>query len=506
MSLLATGGNSESNINWPSPMDDVDLVDPTILPMTSNSKDFSENSSPPERKKEKKERKDKKEKKERKDKKEKKEKRLSEERSRSRMANDRILDELGEDIVIQPEALYFHEERKLKKEKEKRSSSDRHSGGRSGAERGSSRKVKDIEHVEDSCTSDNLHADENELAVTQRSMLRPSTSANQFYDVTSPSAVCRTRRHSPVIMTNLESSHELSHGRPMIVIPLVPGERKSNSFNGSRLIEVEKDDVDGLRLTDDEPESNTFFLDPQALRPDAWSEPLGTSFQVRSEKYLNNKEKVNSDPSVFRLLTVDLVQSAMPLMTGLCSHKDERIQRALHREKSTGKMQIPEFVFAVNLLLPSGNTFYHAVFYFGIDDISIIKDTRTPLGKVAKQFFFGDSDEFRNNTFKLIPRIAEGNFVVRKAVGSKPAILGRKIKQTYIRSPRFMELIVDIASDTVANKIVALSLGYAKTLTVDMAFLLEAKDQSMLPERVLGAVCMNHIDFKSQDGQRQISR
>lgn len=64
---------------------------------------------------------------------------------------------------------------------------------------------------------------------------------------------------------------------------------------------------------------------------------------------------------------------------------------------------------------------------------------------------------------QLIPRIVEGNFVVKKAVGSKPAILGKKLKQIYIRTERFCEVIVDIDSDSVARKITKLSLGYVSS-------------------------------------------
>jgi hypothetical protein len=65
-----------------------------------------------------------------------------------------------------------------------------------------------------------------------------------------------------------------------------------------------------------------------------------------------------------------------------------------------------------------------------------------------------------------------------------------------------MELIVDIGSDTVATRIVKLALGYAKSLTVDMMFVLEGATDDTLPERILGGVRVKEIDFKNRDGQR----
>ena len=212
-----------------------------------------------------------------------------------------------------------------------------------------------------------------------------------------------------------------------------------------------------------------------------------------------------SAESLFTLLTVDVIQTAdgKGIMGGMCGHPDERIQRALRRETDTGVPQLPEYVFGVNLAMP-GPPFYHIMIYFGCDEKDLLMDTDTPLGRLTKPFFFGDSDEFRDNTFKLIPRIVDGNFVVRKAVGSKPTILGRKLKQHYIRKPRYFELIVDIESDAIAKKVVALSVGYAKSLVVDMLFLLEADSEETLPERALGGVRIKNLDFKKRDGQRKV--
>jgi Protein ENHANCED DISEASE RESISTANCE 2, C-terminal len=266
----------------------------------------------------------------------------------------------------------------------------------------------------------------------------------------------------------------------------------------------------------------TMMSHPPSLRLDAWSETFAHNFMVRGGNYLLDNKKVTSESSLFQLLTVDLIYSDTPNFHGLCGHPNERIQLALQKEKDTGIKQVPSFVFAVNLCVPapasstgstttnSGKTSgkvkstscYHLVVYFGIDDLSIIRNHSNAIGRLCNEFFFGTSDKFRDMTFKLIPRITEGNFVVRKAVGSKPSILGKKLKQYYIRTDRYMELIVDIGSDSVATRIVKLALGYAKTLTVDMMFVLEGATSDTLPERILGGVRVKEIDFKNKDGQR----
>jgi len=239
------------------------------------------------------------------------------------------------------------------------------------------------------------------------------------------------------------------------------------------------------------------------LRPEAWAEVPATSFDVRGKNYLRDKKKAPSEPSLFTLLTVDLVQADRSVLDGLCKHPEERIQTALKREAETGIKELPNFIFAFNIAVP-GPPFYHMVAYFGIDDIAVLKNQETPCGRLMSKFFFGDSDKFRDNTFKLIPRIVEGHYIVRKAVGKKPSILGRKVKQYYVRdeNERFFELILDVGSEYVAEKLTALGIGYARSLTLDMMLLFEGADEDTLPERILGGVRLMNLDFKHGDARR----
>eukprot|EP00534_Pseudo-nitzschia_fraudulenta_P004408 CAMPEP_0201133612 /NCGR_PEP_ID=MMETSP0850-20130426/49337_1 /ASSEMBLY_ACC=CAM_ASM_000622 /TAXON_ID=183588 /ORGANISM="Pseudo-nitzschia fraudulenta, Strain WWA7" /LENGTH=457 /DNA_ID=CAMNT_0047404307 /DNA_START=14 /DNA_END=1387 /DNA_ORIENTATION=+ len=255
-------------------------------------------------------------------------------------------------------------------------------------------------------------------------------------------------------------------------------------------------------------EFQEFCYNPPALRPNAWSEPSAGEYMVRSKSYLENNVKERSQTSAFHLITVDLVNTETPIYTGMCAHPGERIQLALERERQTGVKELPEFVFAVNLCIPARSV-YHAVFYYGIDKQTMdeIKHHRsTAFGRIMNKFLFGDSDNYRDQTFKLIPRIVEGNYVVRKGVGSKPAILGKKINQRYVHDDRFFEIIVDIASDAVAKRITKLCLGYIKSIVVDMMFALEGYDEDTLPERIFGGATIKNLDFAKMDGKRTVRR
>jgi hypothetical protein len=238
---------------------------------------------------------------------------------------------------------------------------------------------------------------------------------------------------------------------------------------------------------------------PPSLINTKWAEPDANSFLVRGPSYLKSRKKVNAGASIGRLVAVDLVKVDKPIFTGMSTHPTERIQLALAKEraqKEAGKpSDMPPFIFVVNICLP-GPPYYHAVFYYAVDDMSTIDGSDgTGSSLLCKEFLFGESDHFRDKTFKLIPQIVEGNFMVRKAVGSTPAIMGTKLAQYYARSDRFMEVILDCGSSQVATGVIRLSLGYAKMLMIDMGFLLEGDREVFLPERIFGCVRMKFPEF-----------
>ena len=238
---------------------------------------------------------------------------------------------------------------------------------------------------------------------------------------------------------------------------------------------------------------------PSPLKISQWAEPDSDSFAVRGANYVKDKQKIRAGASVFKLLTVDLIEVDAPIMTGICSIPNERIQMALKQENEGRDSGLPPFVFAVNIVVP-GPPYYHLVMYFKVDEGQmdvLMGNVDTSFSKLAHKFFFEDDDNFRNHTFKLIPRIVEGNFIVRKAVGSTPAIMGTKLKQYYSRCPnnRYFELILDVTSSKIAAHVVSLAKGYAKNLIVDLAFVLEGKTIDMLPEKVLGCCRLMHVKF-----------
>ena len=238
---------------------------------------------------------------------------------------------------------------------------------------------------------------------------------------------------------------------------------------------------------------------PPPLPRHKWSEPDSNSFRVRGKYYKKDKIKINAGPSIGRLIAVDVLRVDEPINSGLSVLPTERIQIALEREKrllAKGlPSDVPPFIFLVNFVLP-GPPFYHGAYYFAIDDMSSIDGTDgSPSSKLCQKFFFGDDDNFRDDTFKMIPTIVDGNFVAKKAVGSRPVIMGHYLGQRYVKNARFFEIIHDCDSGSIVRGVTRLTLGYSKTLVVDTGFVLEGNSEEYLPERILGCARTRHPEF-----------
>ena len=105
-----------------------------------------------------------------------------------------------------------------------------------------------------------------------------------------------------------------------------------------------------------------------------------------------------------------------------------------------------DFVFVMNIMIP-GPPFFVIASYFVLNSSArhILfnspaagGDTSEPGasgGGIADMYhrFFNspipEDDSFRHTRFKLIPCIVDGNWVVKRGVGSTPALLGTKLRQ-----------------------------------------------------------------------------
>jgi len=213
-------------------------------------------------------------------------------------------------------------------------------------------------------------------------------------------------------------------------------------------------------------------------------EPDGTSFTLRGQKYLNDRKKVPSADSVCQLRCVDIFDSNEKTID-ICSRPDNRV----HRSKVRGE---DKWYFVMNIMVPMKKMTFSYVVYWEGDKSKIDEDT--PFGRVAKPFFHGEDDDYRNARFKLIPRVKQGPYLVRVAVGEKPALLGNKLKQYYSRGENYFEIDIDVSSSVIANNTVGMCMSSSKSIRVDLGITIQGDDEEELPEVMLAAVTGANLD------------
>jgi hypothetical protein len=128
--------------------------------------------------------------------------------------------------------------------------------------------------------------------------------------------------------------------------------------------------------------------------------------------------------------------------------------------------------------------------------------------QLMQAFFFGNSDEYRNDRFKMVPCIRDGPFLVRKAVPSnKPALIGRRLPIRYFRTESYMEMDIDIGGGTsTAKNLTQMSVGFSSSVKFDCAFVIEGRTPRELPEEVLGVGSLMSVNLASSALALDLSR
>ena len=244
---------------------------------------------------------------------------------------------------------------------------------------------------------------------------------------------------------------------------------------------VDDDDDDD---DDDESGSSTELPSPLPLWPNnggisCWSEPRYDVFKIRGKTYLQDKVKVKASQSMFQCLGVDLWLSDKPM---------KNIAR--HPSVLGGKLQEHNDTLVINFLLPFGNF----VGYFAIPSTHTLPKH---VARVWTQFRNG-SKEYRDARLKLLPVVIDGPWIVRKAVGpgSAPAVLGKVIPLLYYTDEKIFEVDVNITSSRIAKAILNVVKGHTNALTIAFAFIIEAINESELPECVLCSFQIHEINVE----------
>ncbi|KAG6788559.1 hypothetical protein POTOM_004627 [Populus tomentosa] len=212
--------------------------------------------------------------------------------------------------------------------------------------------------------------------------------------------------------------------------------------NDAKRTALEEEPVDQIDLSCF---SGNLRRDDRDNARDCWRISDGNNFRVRSRRFCFDKSKVPAGKHLMDLVAVDWFKDT------------KRMDHVARRQGCAAQVASEKGLFSVvfNLQVP-GSTHYSMVFYFVTKEL-------VP-GSLLQRFVDGD-DEFRNSRFKLIPSVPKVD--------------------------------VDIGSSTVANGVLGLVIGVITTLVVDMAFLVQANTTEELPERLIGAVRVSHIELSS---------
>ena len=110
--------------------------------------------------------------------------------------------------------------------------------------------------------------------------------------------------------------------------------------------------------------------------------------------------------------------------------------------------------------------------------------------------FINESDEWRDSRLKLIPSMAEASWWIKSLVGSKPALIGKKLTMAHHRGSNYLELDLDIGSSVIAQNIVGQVRGSATLIAADIAFVIQGQSGVELPECVVGEAQLCRLDFE----------
>jgi hypothetical protein len=244
---------------------------------------------------------------------------------------------------------------------------------------------------------------------------------------------------------------------------------------------------------------------PGVQPKNTWSEPSASTMNIRGRTYLKDGSKVESEQSIFSILGVDSFVSSSSSSSNSSSGTNNDISWATKsyiQRWNSACLEVglvkPPFLLIINFIVPWGNFLIYMTRLNADDGPYSSSCTHSPSEKVWKEFIEGNT-EYRNEHFKLIPRICAGPWMVKKMVGSTPALIGKKLPTTYRGSvnENYLEIILDVTRGpafacNVANSVV----GKADSIAVDIGFVIEGQVEEHLPEQMLGLVRLHHLDMK----------
>jgi hypothetical protein len=229
-------------------------------------------------------------------------------------------------------------------------------------------------------------------------------------------------------------------------------------------------------------------------------------FLTRSKTYMASKVKAAPGPVLAKCIALMVLRDGKDgtlihhaASRGKCGALVREVSQLTAAHRAPGEpcclvvnLQVPGVKFAVHLVqifaLPvsllgangsATSGAFLAMFRRFYEDLPIISENVEHFP--AQRF---QDDDFRNQRFKLIPRLSSGPWILRNAVPTRPALIGTKVQHRYFRGESYVEIDVDVGSLALAHKLASMSRGASSMIRMDMGYVLEGREETELPEQV----------------------
>mmetsp|Transcript_78807 Transcript_78807/g.219075 ORF Transcript_78807/g.219075 Transcript_78807/m.219075 type:complete len:334 (-) Transcript_78807:72-1073(-) len=218
----------------------------------------------------------------------------------------------------------------------------------------------------------------------------------------------------------------------------------------------------------------------------AWDSIDMTSFKVRGPTYAADRRKIASEVPGIELIVVDLFEAPGGDIAHAAASDAAGTVERVRRRGETRRLLLVNFritplqLVAVWALPEVDNGDQHAA-------------------AALLERFIGDGmdDEERRKRLKLIPRVVDGPFVVRRLLGETPAIVGKQVPLEFYSTGTEFEVSVCIGASSVGRRVSGVLKRASTAVVVELAFVLEAWSAMELPERILGGFRITYADLVS---------
>ncbi|GAB5373221.1 hypothetical protein AAMO2058_001731700 [Amorphochlora amoebiformis] len=205
-------------------------------------------------------------------------------------------------------------------------------------------------------------------------------------------------------------------------------------------------------------------------------------FRIRGPNYLEDKMKIPSKKAAFTLVCCkcfetkhkmkNAAQNIPSLAQYLCDNKDQ--------EYFVQTWLVPGHYTVVNLY------------------VRTLGKGEDPAFDMAFSAFQRGDEKYRNDRIKFIAQIIEAPSVIYGTVngilgGLRPALLGRKLTCYHYNGPNYIEMDVDTGSSIFVATAATLMIKTFARIIANTAFLIEGRNKSELPERILVGHCYERV-------------